>query len=55
MKGSDYVGLAYLEVRVRNNRTGKQKIFNYSGILMRNANEHPLMGVVIMFDITQRK
>jgi hypothetical protein len=44
-----------LEVRVRDNRTGQQKIFNYSGTLIQDANERPLMAVVITLDITQRK
>jgi len=44
-----------LEMCVLNNRTRRQKIFNYCGILIQDAKERPLMAVVIMLDITQRK
>ncbi|MGZ5004485.1 MAG: hybrid sensor histidine kinase/response regulator, partial [Chthoniobacterales bacterium] len=44
-----------LELRVRNIKTGLQRIFNYGGTLVHDANNQPLLGVVTISDITERK
>ncbi|MCR4304619.1 MAG: ATP-binding protein [Gallionella sp.] len=47
--------LRNLEVRVRHIHAGWQKIFNYGGMLVREADGQPLMAVVTISDITEGK
>ncbi|MFA5241015.1 MAG: PAS domain S-box protein [Sulfuricella sp.] len=44
-----------LELRVRHLRAGWLRIFNYGGTLVRDADGQPLMAVVTIGDITERK
>ena len=44
-----------LELRVRNIKAGWQHIFNYGGTLVRDGNNRPLMAIVTITDITERK
>jgi PAS domain S-box-containing protein len=44
-----------LELRVRNIRADWERIFNYGGTLVHDANNKPLMAIVTVSDITQRK
>jgi two-component system sensor histidine kinase/response regulator len=47
--------LRNLELRIRNIKAGWQRVFNYGGTLVRNAEGNPLMAVITISDITQRK
>jgi len=44
-----------LEVRIRHIQASWQRIFSYGGILVHNAGGQPLMAVVTISDITERK
>ena len=44
-----------LELRVRNIKAGWQRIFNYGGTLVHDANNQPLLAIVTISDITERK
>ncbi|MFA7241269.1 MAG: ATP-binding protein [Sulfuricellaceae bacterium] len=44
-----------LEVRIRHIQAGWQRIFNYGGTLVRDAAGQPLMAIVTISDITERK
>lgn len=44
-----------LEVQIRNKRVGWQRVFSYGGTLVRDAVGHPLMAVVTMRDVTERR
>jgi len=44
-----------LELRVRNKRANWERTFDYGGTLVRDANNRPLMAIVTVSDITERK
>ncbi len=44
-----------MEVRTRRRGTGWERIFNYGGTLVHDADGNPLMAVVTITDITERK
>jgi PAS domain S-box-containing protein len=44
-----------LELRVHRIGTDARRIFNYGGTLVQDANGHPLMAIVTLNDITERK
>jgi PAS domain S-box-containing protein len=44
-----------LELRVHRIGTDVRRIFNYGGTLVQDANGHPLMAIVTLNDITERK
>jgi hypothetical protein len=44
-----------LELRVRNKRANWERIFDYGGTLVRDANNRPLMAIVTVSNITERK
>ena len=44
-----------LEVRIRHIQAGWQRVFNYGGTLVRDTGGQPLMAVVTISDITERK
>jgi len=43
------------EVRIRRTKSDWQRIFNYGGVLVRDAAGRPMMAVVTISDITERK
>ena len=44
-----------LELRIRHLHAGWRKVFNYGGTLVRDATGQPLMAIVTVSDITERK
>ena len=44
-----------LEVRVRNIKTDWQRVFSYSGTLVHDAEDQPVLAIVTINDITERK
>ena len=44
-----------LELRVRNTRADWERIFNYGGTLVHDVSDEPLLAIVTVSDITQRK
>ncbi len=47
--------LRNLELRIRHIQAGWQRVFNYGGTLVRDAGGQPLMAIVLISDITERK
>src|ERR1700736_578199 len=52
LRGEEIPGL---ELRVRRVGSDWQRIFNYGGALVRDANNQPLLAMITITDITQRK
>lgn len=52
LRGED---LRNLEIRVRHTQAGWQRVFNYGGTIVRDIGGQPLMAIVTIRDITERK